>query len=369
MSTPRFSVVVPTRERADTLQSCLTTCLDQGFDNYEVIVCDNCSSPATREVAEGFTSSRIKYVRAPEPLARSDNWELALSHAAGEYVLLLGDDDGLLPFALRELDRLSTRTGARVVHWNAVFYLWPTVNLPGEGNFLRIPLGRDVRTVNGPELIRAVASFRAEYHLLPMLYNSAVHRDLIACLREKAGRVFANKYPHVYSGFSLGHVAGEYLSTEVPMTVAGLSHQSNGIATLLLRGRHPVARDFHTLNARAGLPTHPWVPDLPIFPSVPVADSFLCARQLLFADDDSLRLDRRALARHCVDGIVSDTPDEWRAAFARVRSACTDDPDLLLWFDDTFAGRPPVSAKRLRLRDAHLGFHGTHLHLNADEFG
>src|SRR5262249_60702833 len=64
-----------------------------------------------------------------------------------------------------------------------------------------------------------------------------------------------------------------------------------------------------------------------------------------------------------------DPPDEWSAAFARVRSACTDDPDLLLWFDDTFAGRPPVSAKRLRLRDAHLGFHGTHLHLNADEFG
>src|SRR5262249_49982060 len=77
MSTPRFSVVVPTRERADTLQSCLTTCLDQGFDNYEVIVCDNCSSPATREVVEGFASSRIKYVRAPEPLAMSDNWELA----------------------------------------------------------------------------------------------------------------------------------------------------------------------------------------------------------------------------------------------------------------------------------------------------
>src|SRR5262249_50913715 len=244
---------------ADPLQPCRSRCLDQVFDTYEVIVCDNCSSPATREVVEGFASSRIKYVRAPEPLAMSDNWELALSHAAGEYVLLLGDDDGLLPFALRELDRLLARTGARVIHWNAAFYLWPTVNLPGEGNYLRIPLGREVRTVNGPELIRAVASFRAGYNLLPMLYNSAVHRDLIASLREKAGRVFANKLPDVYSGFALGHVAGEYLSTEVPMTVAGLSHQSNGVATLFLRGHHPVAHDFHTLNARSGLPTHPWV--------------------------------------------------------------------------------------------------------------
>src|SRR5213078_1360054 len=100
MIPPRFSVVIPTRERAQTLRYSLQTCLDQDFTDYEVVVCDNYSSPATREVVDSFTSPRVKYVRAPQPLAMSHNWELALAHASGEYVTVLGDDDGLLSHAL-----------------------------------------------------------------------------------------------------------------------------------------------------------------------------------------------------------------------------------------------------------------------------
>src|SRR5262245_50524366 len=192
MSVPRFSVVVPTRERADTLRSCLRTCLEQDFDDYEVVVCDNASSPATRAAVGACASPRVRYVRAPEVLAMSASWELAVSHAAGEYVTVLGDDDGLLPHALRELDRLVARTGARAVRWDAALYLWPTVCLPGEANFLSLPLGRAVRTVDGPETIRAVASFQVPYHHLPMLYNAVVHRDVLAGLRARAGRVFGN---------------------------------------------------------------------------------------------------------------------------------------------------------------------------------
>src|SRR5204863_7515060 len=99
--------VIPTRERAETLQYSLRTCVEQGFDDYEIVVCDNCSSPATREVVEACTSPRVRYVRADRPLAMSANWELAVSHARGEYVTVLGDDDGLMPYALRELDALA----------------------------------------------------------------------------------------------------------------------------------------------------------------------------------------------------------------------------------------------------------------------
>ena len=33
---PRFSVVIPTRDRAETLRVTLATCLDQDFDDYEI---------------------------------------------------------------------------------------------------------------------------------------------------------------------------------------------------------------------------------------------------------------------------------------------------------------------------------------------
>ena len=37
MTSPRFSVVVPTRDRASTLAYTLRTCLEQEFDDYEVV--------------------------------------------------------------------------------------------------------------------------------------------------------------------------------------------------------------------------------------------------------------------------------------------------------------------------------------------
>ena len=64
---PFVSIVIPTRERAETLYHTLRTCLEQEGDDYEVVVCDNCGSPATRAVVDGFASARIKYVRSAKP--------------------------------------------------------------------------------------------------------------------------------------------------------------------------------------------------------------------------------------------------------------------------------------------------------------
>ena len=74
------------------------------------------------------------------------------------------------------------------------------------------------------EMIRDVAAAVHHAHK-----SSVIHRDLVASLRARAGRVFGSAYPDVYSAFAFGYVAGEYLSTEVPMSVAGLSGASNGV--------------------------------------------------------------------------------------------------------------------------------------------
>ena len=79
MPAVKFSVVIPTRERADTLRFALQTCLDQTFDDYEVIVSDNCSSPATKAAVDELASPKVRYVRTPEPVAMSRNWEFGVA--------------------------------------------------------------------------------------------------------------------------------------------------------------------------------------------------------------------------------------------------------------------------------------------------
>ena len=363
----RFSVVIPTRERPETLKSSLATCIDQDFDDYEIVVCDNGTSAATRRVVDEVASPRVRYIRPPRVLAMSDNWELAVSEARGEFVLVLGDDDGLMPFALRELDRILSRLGTRLVRWGAAFYTWPDIALPGQGDYLRLPMQRNLRTINARETIAAVARFEAPYVLLPMFYNAAIHRSLIDEVRRRAGRLIGNRYPDVYTGFTFGYVAEHYPSIDVPMTVAGLSAASNGIATLFTREATPINDEFRTLNEGARLPGHPWVPELPIFPEVPVADAFQFAKERLFPDDDSLRLDRRRLVANCLAAIPSG-PDG-ASALAAIRKASADDPALTSWLEETLSAGIIAPRPAIRLRPERFGFDGESLHLDTARFG
>src|SRR5262245_13986684 len=190
MSAVKFSVIIPTRERAATLRHALRTCLDQDFDDYEVIVSDNDSSPPTRAAVEEVASARVRYVRTPGPLAMSSNWDFAVSHARGEYVVLIGDDDGLLPHALKEHDALTRDARPKAVRWETAYYTWPSFALAGQGDYLRLPFGRGMREVDATDVMRQVIQFRELYTALPMLYNAAVHRGVLATLRKKTGRVF-----------------------------------------------------------------------------------------------------------------------------------------------------------------------------------
>jgi glycosyltransferase involved in cell wall biosynthesis len=267
MAAVKFSVVIPTRERAATLRHALHTCLDQKFDDYEIVVSDNDGSPATKAVVDEAGSPKVKYVRTPGLLAMSSNWDFAVSHARGEYVILIGDDDGLLPHALVELDTLTRGKNAKVVRWEPAYYTWPSFALPGHSDYLRVPLGRGVRELAGLDVIRAVIAFQIPYTALPMLYNSAVHRSVLDELRKRTGRVFPHPVPDVYSGFAVAAVAGKFHSTDIPMTIAGQSGASNGIAVLFNRGQSAIDREFRELNAKEGLLPDPRIPDLPVFPT------------------------------------------------------------------------------------------------------
>lgn len=369
MTSPRFSVVIPTREGASTLKYTLQTCLMQDFDDYEIVVCDNFSSPATRQVVEEANSPRVKYVRSDKPLAMSSNWELAVSQATGQYITVLGDDDALLPHAFRVLDHLLERSGTRAIRWDAAFYLWPTIALPEEANYLRLPVCNSVETLDGRLAIASVIRFARCYSTLPMLYNSVVERALLDDLRRRAGRLFLTRYPDVCSGFMVASSVGQYLSTDVPMTIAGLSHKSVGVGHHMIPKQNEIGKEFLRLNDGEGVKMRRLVPDLHVFPVVPVADCFQAVKEALFSKDDTLELDRKTIASNCVGCLRADSADNWNRCMATIRDTLSDDPELIKWFDEMFGNYPPNLSGHLPLRHAHLGFTGEYLHLETTPFG
>ncbi|MEJ7676470.1 MAG: glycosyltransferase [Segetibacter sp.] len=104
--TPFFSIIIPTRNRYETLQYAIQTVLHQNFESFELIIADNSDEEIATDynlLSKNFEDSRIRYCRPSSVLAMSDNWEFAISQAIGEYIIIFGDDDGLITNSLEKI--------------------------------------------------------------------------------------------------------------------------------------------------------------------------------------------------------------------------------------------------------------------------
>lgn len=96
MSTsPLFSVIVPTYNRANLLKKAVQSVLDQTFQDWELIIVDDGSTDGTTDTIKGFSDSRIRYI-FQEHQERSTARNLGITHALGRYICFMDDDDYLL---------------------------------------------------------------------------------------------------------------------------------------------------------------------------------------------------------------------------------------------------------------------------------
>ncbi len=89
---PRFSIVIPTYNRAKFIAKSIESALNQRHDDLEVIVSDNASTDETAEVVQRF-GDRVRYHRNETNLGMWGNFALGPSLATGEYFSWLTDDD------------------------------------------------------------------------------------------------------------------------------------------------------------------------------------------------------------------------------------------------------------------------------------
>lgn len=248
-----MTIIVPTRERADTLLYCLKTITSQNDARLlEIIVSDNCSSPATKKVVDSFNDSRIRYIRPGKRLGMSEHWEFALAHARGDWITIIGDDDGLLPNAVEKFFGIVDHVTCKAVSSLKCNYKWPSV-VPGGYLVLRRGHGGEKR--NARLWLGKTLKGKRSHKELPYLYTGGfVHKDIIKKITEKSGEFYKSITPDVYSSIAVASVLDEYFYTREPLAIVGTSAHSNGLSSMKNSTIQGPTRDFFLENNKTFLP-------------------------------------------------------------------------------------------------------------------
>jgi glycosyltransferase involved in cell wall biosynthesis len=305
---PKFSIVVPTRQRPDTLLATLATLVWQKGDDFEIVIADNCGDEDVAKVIAAVQqrNRRVRHIRSDRVVPMAQNWERGLAACSGEYVSVLGDDDGFLPSTLETVRRLIAATDARVLCWRMHTYWWPDTIAFWQRNKLYAELGaKDVCWLDSRSALIATYRNPVEFFDLPMMYNGFVHREVINAVIDRFGAYFvpADMAPDITSGImNLTHTS-RYLFSLRPLALRGNSRRSTGTSHW--------ARAFGKEQQKVYTQEEGKTLEQMFHPSINasanvgfiVAMTKLHLKDLLFPHDPELQLDLAALVKITIESL------------------------------------------------------------------
>lgn len=256
---PKITVIIPTRERCDVLESSLRTVTSQNYDNLEIIVSDNCSSDDTRGVVHRANDNRIRYLNTGKRLNMSHNWEFALSHVTDGWVTFIGDDDGLMPDALNTVANIIETAGVDAIRSTCCTYHWPAV-MGNEHGQLIVPMSSGTEMRNASHWLKKVMRGTAKYPQLPVIYHGGfIHISALNKIRNKTGTFFRSCTPDLYSAVAVASVVDRFLYLHAPLAVNGVSKHSTGKSSFSVK-KNKDTTPLEVFYSEGNLPFHDDIP-------------------------------------------------------------------------------------------------------------
>lgn len=289
----KFSILLPTRNRLDLLRLAIESVRAQEHADWEIVVSDNASDQDVLGYVRSLGDPRVRGSRNAQPVPVTDNWNAALAQSAGDYFIMLGDDDALLPGALSRLAALIERwSRPMAVYAQAVQYAYPEV-FPGHpAPFVQTGYNEFLEGRREPfvlpraearRMVQAAMAFRIRYGF--NMQHFAISRELVERLRPK-GAFFQSPYPDYYAANAVLLAAAPLVATPQVLALIGISPKSFGYFYLNEREQDGTAFlqnevDADIANRVRGR----------LVPGSNMNDSWLCAMETLarnFAEETGL---------------------------------------------------------------------------------
>ncbi len=230
----KFSVLLPTRNGGRFLANCISSVLEEPYDDMELVVSDNANTDGTQAVLDFFKGDkRFKVVRLKEPVCVTDNWNRALEASNGDYILMMGDDDCLLPSYFSRMEEIIKKyDNPDCIIYNGYSYIAPHSVSENPKSYYRDPFFDF-----GPDF--------AEEGFIPAQKRFAIVRDMFdfrnrvplnmqttlmsrAAMNKVRGGAFQPPFPDHYALNSLLLTAKFWVFVPEKIIIVGLSPKSFG---------------------------------------------------------------------------------------------------------------------------------------------
>lgn len=89
----KVSIIIPTYNRSKLLSEAVKSLQEQTYENFEIIIVDDCSTDCTEEAVKKMEDERIVYVKHEMNKGGSEARNTGLRHATGGFIGFLDSDD------------------------------------------------------------------------------------------------------------------------------------------------------------------------------------------------------------------------------------------------------------------------------------
>ena len=226
-------MLLPTRNGGEQIRGSIVSVLGQAYSDMELVVVDNASTDDTQAIVQSFgADSRLKYIRQEQWVNVTENWKRALDASIGDYFVMIGDDDCLLPnYFNRLVSAIQEHRYPDCISYDGYLYLFPTalqrVNASyfsdSHYNLFNAAPNDSLSAAARRTIVRD--TFRYRSHFLLNMQTNLIAREAAERL---PGGIFRGPFPDFYALNAMLLQARTFTCLAEKLVVVGLSPKSFG---------------------------------------------------------------------------------------------------------------------------------------------
>lgn len=301
---PLISIVIATKNREYYCIEAIKSILSIKSDKIQVSVADNSDTNQIKIFVDSISDSRLSYVYDNSPTSAIGNFNRAMDLASGEYICMIGDDDGINPEIIDIAD-WALKNNIDALNGNVVAnYRWDGTGAPDTfftkmtGSTLTIThftgLAEFVNTEEALQVFMKNGCTNYADYNLPRLYHGIVKRKHFDAIKAETGDYLKGLSPDIYSSVTLASKINKFVLLDYPITIPGVCGQSASVIEGQKKSNSRKIEDIPSLKNRG---EYVWSKYVPRFYCVQTiwADSGFAALKELNREDLIEKFSRHGL--------------------------------------------------------------------------